>query len=410
MMGALPKRGLMLAVQYLEPGPDVANLEPAEARRTLQAALDRLPISCVILGWSLPQPLVDACAQETARAGAQLLLWYPLLAGQSGFIPGREWQAVGPEGEPVPAFRGLPEFTFFCPNRPPAREAALERFLQALRGGPYHGVFLDRIRYPSPAADPRRHLACFCPDCWHAAGREGLDLEQARRGIGVLTDSPEGLRAFVHVLLDPRADVPLEKDLESFRRFLVFRMRSVTGFIRAASDIARRAGLDVGLDCFSPALAPMVGQDLAALDSCASWIKIMIYGHSLGPAGIPFELLALADWVSTGGLARPQEVLHWLGQATHLMLPADLEVLRQRGLPPEALAGEVRRGRASGIRRLLAGIELVDLEGVTRLHRDQIVADLSAVRGAKPDGLVISWDLRRIRPERLDAVRSAWLD
>lgn len=409
MMGALPKRSLMLAVQYLEPGPDAAKLEPAEARRTLQAAFDRLPISCVILGWSLPQALVDACAQETARAGAQLFLWYPLLAGQSGFVPRREWQAVGPEGEPVPAFRGLPEFAFLCPNRPAAKEAALERFLQALRGGPYHGVFLDRIRYPSPAADPRRYLACFCPDCWHAAGREGLDLEQARRGIGVLTDSPEGLRAFVHILLDPRADVPLEKDLESFRRFLEFRMRSVTGFVQAASDIARRAGLDVGLDCFSPALAPMVGQDLAALNSCASWIKIMVYGHSLGPAGIPFELLALANWAGTWGAARPEEVLDWLGQATQLELPADLEALRQRGLPPEALAGEVRRGCASVIRRLLAGIELVDVEGVTRLHHNQIVADLCAVRGAKPDGLVISWDLRRIRPERLDTVRSTWL-
>ena len=396
----------MLAVQYLEPGPDVANLEPAEVRQTLQVAFGRLPISCVILGWGLPQPLVDACAQEAAQAGAQLFLWYPLLAGQAGFAPRREWLAEGADGEPVPAFRGLPEFTFLCPSRAEAREAALERFLQALRGGPYHGVFLDRLRYPSPAADPRRFLACFCPDCWHAAESEGLDLGQVQRGIGPLTDSREGLRAFVHVLLDPKADVPLEEDLEPLRRFLEFRMPSITGFVRAASGIANREGLDVGLDCFSPALASMVGQDLAALDRCASWIKIMVYGHSLGPAGIPFELSALADWAGARGVARPEEILDWVRQATHLTLPADLEVLRQRGLPPEDLAGEVQRGRAAGVRRLLAGIELVDLEGVTSLHHDQIVADLSAIRGAKPDGLVISWDLRRIRPERLDLVRS----
>ncbi len=396
----------MLAVQYLEPGPDVADLQPAQVRQTLKAAFERMPISCLILGWGLPQPLVDTCAQETAQAGAQLFLWYPLLAGQSGFAPRREWLAEGPDGEPVPGFRGLPEFTFLCPNRLAASEAVLDRFQHALRGGPYHGVFLDRIRYPSPATDPRRFLGCFCPDCRQAAGLEGLDLEQVRKGIGLLTDSREGLRAFVRVLFGAKAEVPFDRDLEPLRRFLEFRMLSVTGFVRAASDIASREGLDVGLDCFSPALAAMVGQDLVALDRCASWIKIMVYGHSLGPAGIPFELSAMVDWATRQGLACPEEVLDWLRQATHLTLPATLDALRGHGLPPEALADEVRRGRAAGIRKLLAGIELVDLEGVTSLHRDQIIADLAAVRGAKPDGLVISWDLRRIRPERLDLVRS----
>ena len=83
-----------------------------------------------------------------------------MLTGDGVFMPRPEWQAVGLRGERVPGFRGMPEFTFVCPNRPAVREAVLARLHDAIRGGDYQGVFLDRIRYPSPAADPTRWLAC----------------------------------------------------------------------------------------------------------------------------------------------------------------------------------------------------------------------------------------------------------
>jgi hypothetical protein len=75
------------------------------------------------------------------------------------------------------------------------------------------------------------------------------------------------------------------------------------------------------------------------------------------------------------------------------------------GLPPEALAAEVRRARAAGVETLLPGIELVEIEGVTHLTRAQIAADLQALSAAGADGLVLSWDLWHIPPERLELVR-----
>lgn len=393
----------MLAVQYLEPGPDVATLTDAAARAQLRIAFARLPVSDVILGWDLPAALRRACAEEIARAGARLYRWHPLLSGD---VPA--WQTVGLGGTPVPGFQGRPEFTFLCPNRPAVFESVLEDLRQTLRSGQYQGVFLDRIRYPSPTADPASHLACFCADCHRAAAAEGLDLTAARQRIQALLTHR---RSFVRLLLDPAADVPSDDDLAFLRRFLDFRARSVTRIVQAAADIARAEGLLVGLDCFSPALSRLVGQDLAALDASGDWIKIMTYGHTLAPAGLPFELLGLARWLIGRGAASEvseAETLGWLAAAARLPLPPSFAKMLTHGVSPAALASETQRARAAGVRMVLAGVELVDIEGVTRLDPAQVAADLRAFRAAGPAGLVLSWDLRLIPAERLEIVHAVW--
>jgi len=398
----------MLAIQYLEPDPVVAAIASTDVRAQLRAAFERLPISCVILGWDLPGVLMEACAREVARASAQLYLWHPLLTGSAAFEPRPEWQAIGLTGEPVPGFRGLPEFTFVCPNRPAAAEAVLEQLRRVVRHSPYQGVFLDRIRYPSPAHDPDRLLACFCPDCQRAAAKEGFDLAAAQQRIQTLLAAPERLCSVVQLLLDPSAEATSDDDLAMLRGFLDLRVRSITRIVQAAAGIVHGEGLAIGLDCFSPALTYMVGQDLAALNKPCAWIKIMTYGHTLGPAGLPYELLGLALWLIGRGAVREAEALDWLALAAHLPLPPSLGALSEQGLSPEALGRETRHARAAGVRTLLAGIELVELEGVTRLDQTQIAADLQAFREAKPDGLVLSWDLRRISLQRLEVVRSIW--
>jgi hypothetical protein len=396
------------AVQYLEDGPGVAEIDPRDARARLRAAFARLPISHVLLGWNLPGAVVAACRDETARAGAQLFRWHPLLTGDGTFVPRPEWQTVGLDGEPVPGFRGLPEFTFVCPNRPAVREAVQRHLRDVVRRGGYDGVFLDRVRYPSPAADPARLLACFCDDCRRVAAAEGLDLEAVRQRIRLALAEPERTLAFVQALLGAPSHGSSDPDMAPLRAFLDFRARSVTRFFEAVAGQVRAEGLAVGLDCFSPALAHMVGQDLGALSGRCDWIKVMTYGHVFGPAGLPFELMDLVDWlIAKWGIGEP-EALEWLSRATRLSLPRTRVALRQRGLSPEALAAEVQRGRAAGVSPLFAGIELVEIEGVAQLDREQILADLRAFREAGADGLVLSWDLWYIPPERLDLVREVW--
>jgi hypothetical protein len=394
-----------IAVQYLENGPGIAEVAPAEARARLRGALDQLPISYVLLGWNLPASLVEACREVTSRAQSQLYLWHPLLTGDGVFRPRPEFQVVGLDGARVPGYRGMPEFTFVCPNRPGVGEAVLSHLHDVIRQGVYQGIFLDRVRYPSPAADPACLLACFCDGCHRAAAAEGLDLEAVRRAIGAMAADPERTIPWVQAILGfSVSDVP-DPELGSLIAFLDFRTRNVTRMVKAAADLIHAEGLAVGLDCFSPALVPLVGQDLAQLCAHSEWVKIMSYGHTLGPAGLPFELLEVISWLVEGRSMGESEALRCVSRAVGLELPSSCGRLRAEGLPPEALAAEVRRARAAGVNTLLPGVELVEIEGVTHLTPTQIAADLQAFGAAGADGLVLSWDLWHMPPRRLELVR-----
>jgi hypothetical protein len=381
----------------LEDSPDLHDLDPQAIAAHLRSALAILPIDALLIGWNVPAALFRACATVTEQAGVPLYRWHPLLTSDGTLEPRQEWMTISALGEPVPGFQNMPEFTFVCPNRPAARDAMLKRLHAVLHDGPYQGVFLDRIRFPSPAADPVGALACFCPDCHRVAAHEGLDLESARQRVLALAHDPllvQALLAGGDPMLEP---------------LLAFRRRTITRFVGEAAAIARGAGCAVGLDGFSPAIAPLVGQDLGALARCGDWTKIMSYGHTYGPAGLPFELLGLAEWlIAQCGIA-PTSALHMLTRASGLALPQTRADLRATGVAPHALASEVQRAHARGVEPLLFGIELVDIPGVAELEAQQIRADLRAIRAAQPHGVAISWDLRFIALERLKLLREEWL-
>ncbi len=359
---------VIVALQYLE--GEVGELSAADVRAELRRAAARLPFTDLLLGWNVPPALLETCANEVGRLGASLYRWHPLLTGDGVFSARPEWQVVGPTGEPVPVFGGLPEFTFVCPNRPAARDAVLEHLARSLEGGGYDGVFLDRMRYPSPLSEPETLLGCFCEDC-------------ARR----------------FTLPDPRK---LLRSPESFLRglfgsgLLGFRSQSIAAMVARAAGLVRAARLRVGLDCFSTSLAVAVGQDLGALDRQADWIKIMTYGHTFAPAGVPFELNGALRWLVARGVPRTRA----------RACIAEVTGIEPGELSSEALVEEVRHARGAGVRRLFAGMELVDLAGITRLDSGQIAADARAFQAAGADGLVLSWDLRHIPPAYLDVVAS----
>ena len=393
---------MLIAIQYLEGGAHIARPSPEEARGRLRAAFERLPIAMVLLGWNLPPRVVEACAEECTQHHADLYLWQPLLTGDGSFRPHPAWQTIGLDGHPVGGHAGRTEFTFICPNRAAAREAVLERLSDVIAGGCYRGVFLDRIRFPSPAANPARDLACFCEDCQQAAGQAGLDLVLAREHLRWLLETPEGKRAATHCILSSSCAQQANAPSYWLKQLLAFRHRSITAVVKAAADLATTRGLKVGLDCFSPTLALLVGQHLSGLAAHCDWIKVMTYARAFGPASIPFEILGLADWLmASDGESR---AMACLADAAAWPLPASREEVRCGGLPAAILTAEVRRGRAARARQLLAGIELVEIPGVAELNADQVRADCEAVLAGEPDGVVLSWDLWHMPLERLQLV------
>jgi hypothetical protein len=398
----------MITIQYLEAAPELAQLDEKEVIVRLRLAADRLPFSHLLIGWHLPPRLLEGVRLEAERLGIRFLRWHPLLTGDAVLQPQPAWQIVGLTGENVLGYRRMPEFTFICPNHPEVQAAIHQRLEALLREGLYQGFFLDRVRFPSPSSAPLKDLGCFCEHCQRKAACSGLDLERIRTAILEQVNTEKGRISLVQALLGGWVSSAGEPRPDWLQLFLDFRTQSVRDFIDMLSRPLRQAHMEIGLDCFSPCLTRMVGQDLGGLGQLVDWIKVMSYAHTLGPAGLPFELLGLFDYLSSTTRLEAAQVLSLMSESIGWRLPATRQALEQDGISTDALEGEARRGVKSCTVPVLAGMELVDLKGVTHLHRDQIEADLAGLKRAGAAGLSLSWDLLHIPLDRLDLVRRSY--
>lgn len=376
------------SVQFLESAYPQAT--PLAVRERLRQACEILPIESVLLGWDLPPALEEAVAAEASLQGAMLYRWHPLFASDSGAALPDRWQTIGANKRPIPGFRGLPAFTFFCPNNPEAQEWASERIDKAIQRGIYQGLFFDRMRWPSPAENLGEDFGCFCGHCQRLAAERGLDLEAVRRLAGQLLADARGTQRLIRALFQAEDEASL---LEQFFRF---RSGCISEAVARFAGQAQTGWLSVGLDCFAPSLMRMVGQELRALGQVCDWVKLMTYPHAHGPAGLPFELFNLANWLEKKhGMSRNDGV-QFVSQASQVEISCD------QGCPAESIRQEIGIGKTKSEAPLFAGLALVQMENTHSVEDAQIRTDLLACKASHPAGLALSWDLWLIPPKRLE--------
>ena len=400
----------MHTIQYLEYSPDLGSRDKSTVVSRLRAAAACFPFSHLLVGWHVPQPLLEACREEADHLGLRFLRWQPLLTTDRGIQVDPSWYTTNLAGNMVQGYRGSPEFNFLCPNHPGLQEALVKHLDGLLQEGIYQGFFLDRIRFPSPSADPDNDLACFCEQCCRKAARESLDLKGIRQTITQQLGNEQGRISLVKNLLSGSPGPVKAKQDQALTEFLTFRQRSISDFLALITQSLRASNLEIGLDCFSPGLAPMVGQSLRELSSLVDWVKVMTYGHTFAPAGLPFELSGFIRYLTHMTPLDERQALDLVRNSANLPLPEDVHSMETLGLSSSALQQEVVRAVATIGSPVLAGIELADLQGVTQLTSPQIQADLAAIKRARPAGLAISWDLWHIPLDKLELARKAYFE
>jgi hypothetical protein len=399
----------ILTIQYLEDSPELPQVDPNLLANKLRMAAERLPITHLIIGWHLPMLLLEACRSEADRLGMRFIRWQPLLVGDKVFRPDPMWRTVSLEGKKLVGTQNLPEFTFICPNHPAVQEKLSEHLDNLIHQGLYQGFFLDRVRFPSPSADPINNLACFCEYCQHKAAVQGLDLEEIRQEIMRSYQKENGPITLVKALLMGELGAEQTKLSRKISQFLAFRKQSISEFLAIVSQPLRQAHLELGLDCFSPCLTHMVGQDLGGMSKSVDWIKLMTYAHTYAPAGLPFELSGLHHHLTSSTHLSETQALNLMSQLTGLQLPTSSESLVKDGLSTPSLEHEVKRGVGACTVPVLAGLELVKMDGVSYQSPEHICTDLVGMKRANPSGLALSWDLLHIPLEWLDLVRQIYL-
>jgi hypothetical protein len=373
----------------------------------VRRVLEVLDLDLLIIGFrEVPEVFRRFCGAH--RPVDNVYLWFSALSDINGMTD--DDLVVNWRGERSGGWGGWAEkgvdveetFRFACPNNPAVRDKTTRRLRELLIRYDFKGVFLDKIRFPSPANGVDEMVSCFCDHCRRAANAQGLDLEAVVRifGDGDLDANALSLEGSSRGLwLDSIAAAnPL------LARFLAFRTASIARLAGELADECRRLGRSVSLDLFSPSLAPLVGQDYQRLKGCCDWAKPMTYRLARGPAGLRLEVPALIEGVAQRfGLVEAQ-IVEWAARRAGF----DQNMLtqtRKEAVPFTFMQAEIEAAvRAMTPVPVYFGLELVSQPGVIDVTAADVVGMIEAGRGARADGLIISWDLLHAPMEGLRAL------
>ena len=388
------KVGAQLSTSHSSPDA----LDPVGMLETVRRVQEAIDLDLLIVGFrEAPEAFREFCGP--GRPVEDTSLWYGVLSDTEGLADSdfvvnwrgersRGWGGWAEKGS------GVEEtFRFACPNNPAARQKAIGRLRELLARYAFAGVFLDKIRFPSPANGVDEMLSCFCDHCRDAAERVGLDLDTVVKALADRAIDPGGS------LGETRGDEPspwlvaLLAGSSVLSRFFRFRADSVARLVGELAEEAQRMGRKVSLDLFSPCLAGLVGQDYARLKRHCDWAKPMTYRLAQGPAGLRLEIPALIEGVASCFGLYEERIVEW--SARHAAFDSDMLLeTRQSAVPIAFIQAEIDAAvRALAPVPVYFGLELIRQPGVIDVDPAHVADMVKAGRAANAAGLVISWDL-----------------
>ncbi len=368
-------------------------------RFSIPQVLDCLSLATRVAGlngllyWPTRDAAIDAAVLGRARElGLELYLWLPVLAdagvdwaeadltedawGNRGYGASGRWANLG---------HGDETFLFACPNAPAPLEAARGRIRGELPD--YDGVFLDRIRYPSPANGLEAVFTCFCPRCRERHPRSGEWRDKLRDKIDALLPlraSDRNFSSTLGSLLD-------DPDLSDYR---LSRIESVNRLVATLAGEAKGQGRKVALDLLAPNLTLFTGQCYETLGKMADWIKPMYYCRARGPAGLPLELACFARGIKAWcPKVDESDIMEYVGQIGGIPnLPASADEVELRGLDENCAGDLYARDAKHAAYPIFPGFECVrhpdfDLDMTEEGVRKYCRAFHSA------PGIVLAWNI-----------------
>jgi hypothetical protein len=404
------KPPFQLAAQVSTSHSALETLSLKRIQKALGEAQAVMPLSILITG-ARDIPEIFNGLTGASRQVEQVYLWYNLLSD----YPGQEAleSVVNYQGRSGAGWSGWEEqgaqvsetFLFGCPNNPSVRQKTLSGLEDLLRRYAFDGVFLDKFRFPSPANGMEMVFSCFCPHCRQAAAAQGLDLERVRALLNEWSLGPEGQ---VGAILPPGASwlAAFAQDRPLLQHFLRFRADAVTALVREVRKLAGRLNKKIGLDLFSPAFAPLVGQDYTALAALADWGKPMTYRVAYGPAGLRLEAESLVQGLDKIYGVSEGAVLSWLERVCPEYYAAGYAEMIKTSVPLPWMALELEQAtRFFKPRPVLMGLETVSFPGMIDMKPCAVQEMLAAGLQAGVQGAVLSWDLMNTPLENIQAIK-----
>lgn len=407
----MPEESVVLAAQLSTGHSPPGELNTSRVAHRIRESLAVAPIDMLILGWVELPDLFQSLTSEGSRLTNQVFLWYPLLSDYPGLesdhltlnylgAPSQGWGDFVEQG-------GMSEtFRFSCPNNRAAQRTTLQQLTRLLTTYNFDGVFLDKIRFPSPANGLNELFSCFCTYCRQAAKESGLDLNKVQTAINNLPH----LKATTMVdsklpgewLDDLLADQPL------LQTFVNFRADSVSRLVAKVKTLTDRLGKQLALDLFSPGLAMLVGQDYLRLAQYAAWVKPMIYRFARGPASLRLEIPAFASDLENLFGCHPDTAMSWTQRRVPGLSGTTFKSIDEQGVPIELIADETSLAvELLDPTPVYLGVETVSIPGIINITPALVEETFQMGRNAGISGMVLSWDLMHTPLENLKPLGAA---
>lgn len=208
-------------------------------------------------------------------------------------------------------------FNSGCPNSPRIRQQFYAQ-LENLLSKPVRGVFLDGVRFSSPAScpSPTSFFTCFCSRCREDMVRRGFDLDlilqDVARAANIFLQDRAEARKWLFALRSPSGWMAFLQQFPGFEAWLHYRVLCIRDFVQEVRQWleTNHPDKELGGFLFQPALSFLVGQDYRMLSEFLDILSPMIYRnypHSPGPAAINQEILAMANFLGQKTLSYPEK-------------------------------------------------------------------------------------------------------
>lgn len=352
-----------------------SSVKAADVLQKLELCCRHLRPEKLIFGWAPDAELNRMICEFSAEQGMESYLWLPVFAEIQDFTKVRINRKITQDKEKAFNTDGGDRFEFACQSDALTLKRVEEVFDKMTDGCAVNGVFLDRIRYASPAVSGNAIYGCWCPHCqntYQSCGvATGKILEMAgNRDLGKFIPKER------HGMAYRFADQNVDRLMEAKRTVISRQVSQLCGAFR-------KRGLKIGIDTFAPAIADFVGQDLPALGKQADFVKPMVYLRTNAPAGLPFELKGLGEAVK-----RKLDQL-WGGPVDTIT-----NVVKQVCLLKDMGIG------------VTPGIDVNKIEGICSADGNYVRTFIEELGKAGCDAVVLSWDVMRISREMTETLES----
>jgi hypothetical protein len=383
-------------------------------KKKLAAAKEALDLDALMIWSGISKKNLDLVRKICIEFKIKTYLWYPILADIPGFKVEQE-QSVktfdglhgyGKNGRWDKLGKGEEDFLFLCPNDEQNIREIFDQYQNKIIESDFDGVFLDRIRFPSPSNGFELLFSCFCKSCLHKFyNKYSEDLENYQYQAKAVFEKIKTIDINYLQICQSFSDIIIQDNL---KKFYDFRKQNIYQVVKIFADKAKQMDKLVGVDLFAPSLAPLVSQDYQLLAKTCDWIKPMIYCHTSSPAGLPLELYCFIKAILDINPALDEsQLIREISRIIGVDLPTQINDILKYGISERIICSEMQKIKEFDLPEKVdtyVGIEAIQIPGLCNITEKILKKYLESVIEADIKGMVLSWDLLKIPDENLQLV------